>query len=136
MLIISQSTGIRGTSLESPACGPAPVTTVPTVISSAETTTITHTSCCTDLPTSGRGAVSPSRVRCHITVASVSSAVVATKWAATVYGLSPTSTTMPPSTALVITTQNCAHPSRVRLRRYGFCERAAMIAQPTAAHST
>ncbi|MDF9812523.1 hypothetical protein M2266_001754 [Streptomyces sp. SPB162] len=35
-----------------------------------------------------------------------------------------------------MTTQNCAQPSRVRLRRHGFCERTAMIAQPTAAHST
>ena len=35
-----------------------------------------------------------------------------------------------------MTIQNCVQPSRVRLRRNGFWERAAMIAQPTAAHRT
>jgi hypothetical protein len=43
---------------------------------------------------------------------------------------------MPPSTALTITSQNCAQPRRVRLRRRGLAARAVTIAQPMAAHST
>ena len=136
METVSQSIGMRSTSLESPACGPAPVTTVPTTISSDAAATRNHTSCRTAGPTSGRGAASLSRVRCHITVATVISAVESRKCAATVYGLRPTRTTTPPSTALPMTTQNCAQPSRVSSRRHGFCARAATIAQPTAAHST
>jgi hypothetical protein len=41
-----------------------------------------------------------------MTVATAISAVDSRKWAATVYGLRPTRTTMPPSTALPMTTQN------------------------------
>ena len=84
LLTVSQSSGIRSTSLESPACGPAPVTTVPTRISRTDAATRNHTSCCTALPTSGRGAPSPSRVRCHITVATAIRADDARKCAATV----------------------------------------------------
>ena len=96
-----------------------------------------HGSWRTGVPTSGRGAASPSRVRCQVTIATVISAVASRKCAATMYGLSPVSTVMPPRTALPITIQNWAQPSRVRrAARRGCGARAAMIAQPTAAHST
>lgn len=136
LLMVSQSSGMRDTSLESPACGPEPVTTVPTMISATVAAVRIQTSCRTAVPTRGRGSASPSRVRCHITVATAISAVDSRKWAETVYGLRPTRTTMPPRTALPMTSQNWVQPSRVRPRRHGFCERAAMIAQPTAAHRT
>lgn len=80
---VSQSSGMRATSLESPACGPAPVTTVPTAISSPEARTRNHTSCRTGLPTSARGSPSPSRERCHITAATAINAEAARKCAAT-----------------------------------------------------
>ena len=64
-------------------------------------------------------AASPSRARCQVTTATVISAVDSRKCAATMYGLRPVSTTMPPSTALPMTTQNCAQPSRVRLAPAG-----------------
>lgn len=54
----------------------------------------------------------------------------------TVHGLRPIHTVMPPMTALLITIQNWAQPSRVSPRRHGLVERAAMIAQPTAADRT
>ncbi|SCD61844.1 hypothetical protein GA0115246_1038510 [Streptomyces sp. SolWspMP-sol7th] len=132
----SHSSDMRGTSEESPACGPVPVTRVPTAMRSAVTTTRTHARRTTLGPASGRGAASPSRLRCHMSAATAMSAEESRKCAATVYGLRPTSTTMPPSTALPMTSQNCVQPSRVSERRRGFAARAAMIAQPTAAHST
>lgn len=84
----------------------------------------------------GRGAVSPSPVRCQVMTATVIRAFAARKWPATVHGFRPIHTVMPPITALLITIQNCAQAQRVRLRRHGLVDRAAMIAQPTAADRT
>ncbi len=135
-MVASQSTPIRGTSLLSPAWGPAPVTMVPTTISA----TVTAVNATASRPArggaSGRGSSSPSRARSQVTAATVISAVASRKCAATVYGLSSISTVTPPSRPLATTSQNCAQAARDRPRRRGLAERTARIAQPTAAHST
>jgi hypothetical protein len=71
-----------------------------------------------------------------VTVATVSNPVASMKCPATVHGLRPAHTVMPPSTALPITIQNCDQASRVSPRRSGLTARAAMIVQPTAADRT
>ena len=75
--------------------------------------------------------------RCQVRVAVASSPIASTKWNATTQGLSPTSTVIPPATALTTTSQNHRpgeageHPES-----HGFCNRAATIAQPTATISS
>jgi hypothetical protein len=134
--MVSQSNGIRSMSLLSPACSPLPVTPVPTTISTAVRPVSPNTARRRGVPTSGRGAASPSRARCQAIVVTVSSALAARKWAATMNGLSLVSTVTPPMTPLPITTQNWSQPSRVSSRRRGSAARAAMMNQPTAAETT
>lgn len=86
--------------------------------------------------TSGRTGPSPSLARSQVTTATQTRASAESMWQATTYGLRPHSTVIPPSTALLITTQNWAQPSLVRPRRQGLAQRAARMAQPTAAQST
>lgn len=86
--------------------------------------------------TSSRGSPSPSRARHQVSTATVSSAEDSRKCELTMYGLSPVSTVMPPTTALPMTIQNWAQPSRVRERRTGVLARAAMITSPMTAHRT
>ena len=76
-----QLTAIRCTSAESPECGPAPVTTVPSTTSTAVTATRTQAVAPADRPT-GRAAADW-RARCQVSVVVVSSAIASRKWNAT-----------------------------------------------------
>ncbi len=84
----------------------------------------------------GRAGPSPSPIRTQVITVTASSALASRKCPATVHGLSPAQTVMPPRTALPSTIQNCDQASRVSLRRRGFIELTATIAQPTAADRT
>jgi hypothetical protein len=64
----------------------------------------------------------------------MSSAMDSRECELTMYGLSPVSTVMPPSTALPMMIQNCAQPSRVRSRRTGVRDLAVRMTRPVTVH--
>src|SRR6185312_4420023 len=129
--IAVQSSGMRFTSAESPECGPEPVTSVPTTMSTS--VAITRAQLRPRVPgTVGTGvAGTVSCTRCQVRVVVVSKAIASTKCIATIQGLSPASTVNPPATAFATTSQNCDQASRVSERCRGFCNLAAMITQAT-----
>jgi hypothetical protein len=133
-LTVSGSKPVRGTST-SPACGPLPVTTVPSTSTTAVTPTSTRISVTRLGLTITRAGPGGWYARVAIVMVIARITMDSRKCAATVHGFSPVSTVMPPSTACAGMPTNAATANGVRSRR---SERstASSVASTTAVSTT
>ena len=121
--IVRGSKPVRAGASASPECGPDPVTMVPRASTRKPTAYVTQARRAVMVGTSSvrePGSTSlPSCAPRSIAVAMATRTIVARKWNATITGLRPVQTVMPPTTASTKIPTIMAMPRRCSMRRFG-----------------